>query len=628
MQRNKSAGFSSLSLFGIFLLAFMAISTAFPAPPVPGKLKPFRVLVIIGDQWEDPAGYLVEMPKPTGQYSGYEAVPAVPGAGDFHSLMVLLKSWGIPFDIVRLDQQFLDRYMFLDMEGNPRYGTIIWDVNSSGKLLRTDYSIVTEMVSAYGLGLIALSDRISQPGIQSVLGLKYTGSWESNEKMIPVGVHFLTRGIDSPLVADSAALPHLQRQQVELLNGTVPVIEQGSYVQATAREYPSGGRAVWIGNDFNGMFCFQGLRTLLRRAITWTIGYNLYKTWENEVIMIMDDPGGASNVWLRHWHYSGLSEQTIDDYLIAPLLKHKAVLNINFVPAFVNDDKRRLEPTWTQQFTDEFGTRHDYVSGKKGYDKGVKLDVFEVMCHGLTHMQPDLVSEPGWYGAELDKERSEVGWYREFGDTRRLQEIPAAEQLWRMETAKNWLTEQFGVAPLEFCPGGLGSSRTYINNTAKLAGQAGFGWCGWETGYLGKDMIVTNWKFFGTPESPLMVAVLPDAHDFGISREPEKFAAIFDRYPNRRFMGMNEFIGYLHAVSSADWNRKVGKLTINLDYDPHYCQDFSRHATTWNLEFSDWLLQEMGTPSSIMVDGTNMGKPGMKIQIPAGTGSHHVEVMF
>ena len=72
---------------------------------------------------------MVEMSKPTGEYSGYDATPEVPGNNDFHHLAVLLKSWAIPFDIVRLDQQILDRYMFLDMHNNPKYGTIIWDVN-------------------------------------------------------------------------------------------------------------------------------------------------------------------------------------------------------------------------------------------------------------------------------------------------------------------------------------------------------------------------------------------------------------------------------------------------------------------------------------------------------------------
>ncbi|OFX36627.1 MAG: hypothetical protein A2X03_06615 [Bacteroidetes bacterium GWA2_40_15] len=613
----------------VFLLLLAGASwNVLSAEIIPGKLKPFRVLVIIGDQWKDPASYLVDIPKPTGEYSGYEATPEVRGASDFHHLTILLKSWGIPFDIVRLDQQFLDRYMFLNISGKPRYGTIIWDVNKTDKLLHPDYSIIPEMVKDFGIGLIALSDRISQPEIQALLGLKYTGSWESNTSMKIMDRHFITEGLSSPFVVDSGIIGHMQRQQVEMLPGTVTIIEQGSYPQATAKEYPSGGRTVWIGNDHNYLFYFQGIRTLLRRAITWTLGYNLYKTWENDLIMIMDDPGGAQSSWLEHWNYPALTEDIIEKYLIRPLQEHRAVLNINFVAGFVNDRKQRLEPTWKENYVDGFGVKQDFISSKRGYDKGVKLGVFEVMCHGLTHMQPDLVSDPGWYGASLDKERSEVGWYREFGDTRRKKEIPPAEQVWRMRTSRDWLTEQFGVTPLEFCAGGRGTSISYFNNTAKLAGEAGYGWCGWESGYLGKDMVIIGWKFFGTSESPLLVPSLPDAHDFGITREPEKFAEIFDQYPRGRFMSMNEFIGYLHAGNSGNWNTDMNKLTITLDYDPHYCQYFETHASNWNLELSDWLEKDMGKLSSVIVDGNNVKISTGKIEIPQGIGKHKVEVKF
>lgn len=97
-------------------------------------------------------------------------------------------------------------------------------------------------------------------------------------------------------------------------------------------------------------------------------------------------------------------------------------------------------------------------------------------------MQPDLSSEPGWYNSPLDQERAEVGWYREFGDTRRHKEIPAAEQLWRIKIAKEWLTHQFGVEPLQFCAGGGGSSVSYKNNTHRLAGRADFSRYGWNNG--------------------------------------------------------------------------------------------------------------------------------------------------
>jgi len=628
MVNNKSCIIIYAGIIVLFALTFWTGGIEAQTVPEKGSLKPFRVLLIIGDQWDDPASYIVNIPEPTGLYSGYDARPDIPGAVDFHDLVVLLKSWGIPFDLVRLDQQLLDRYMFLDMHDNPRYGTIIWDVNESKKIMPADYSIVTEMTTTYGIGLIALSDRITQPQIQILLGLKYLGRWESSDTFRVVHSHFLTQGLESSFIVDPGPERHAQRQQVETFETAVPVISQGPFTQVTAREYPSGGRAVWIGNDHNYMFSSEDLRTLIRRAITWTIGYNLYKTWENDVIMIMDDPGGSQNAWLKHWHYAPLTEQVIDRYMIKPLQDHNAVLNINFVPGFVNDAKKRLEPTWKQKFTDEFELEHDNISGKKAFDRGIKLGVFEVMCHGLTHMQPDLVSEPGWYGSEIEKERSEVGWYREFGDTRRGGEIPAGEQLWRMKTAMEWLKEQFGIIPLEFCSGGLGSSVSYFNNTVKLAGQAGFGWCGWETGYLGKDMVITGWKFFGTRESPLFVAALPDAHDFGVTREPEKFAAIFDQYPDKRFISINEFIGYLHANKRSKWVADGKKLVIDLEYDPHYCLDFGKHSTVWKLDISDWLLNEAGKVSAVTVDGKKAIIKGNEVTIPNGTGGHSIEIDF
>jgi len=611
----------------LLILILLTTSNALPADHIKGKLKPFRVLVIIGDQWQDPASYMVDVAKPTGEYSGYDAKPGVNGADDFHHLVILLKSWGIPFDVVRLDQQFLDRYMFLDMNNNPRYGTIIWDVNQSEKLLHPDYSIITDMVEKYGIGLIALSDRISSPEIQSILGLKYIGSWESNSLLKVREKHFITEGLSSPFKIDSSIVEHIQRQQVEVLKGTTTLVEQGMYPQVTAKEYPSGGHVVWVGNDHNWLFFYQNMRTLLRRAITWTVGYNIYKTWENDLVMIMDDPGGAQSSWLEHWHYPILTEDIIEKYLIIPLQEHHAILNINFVAGYVNDAEHRLEPTWTRVYTDSFGVKQDYPSSKRGYDKGVKLGVFEVMCHGLTHMQPDLVSDPGWYSSALDKERAEVGWYREFGDTRRNKEIPPAEQFWRMKTAKEWLTQQFGVVPLEFCPGGLGTSISYFGNTPKLAGEAGFGWCGWETGYLGKDMVIIGWKFFGTSESPLLVQVPPDAHDFGISREPEKFATIFAQFPEGRFISINEFIGYLHSQNKGNWSTGKDKLTITLGYDPHYCQYFEKHPSDWNLEFSDWILHEMGKPE-ISIDGKPADVTNKKIMVPNGTGKHIIDIQF
>jgi hypothetical protein len=271
-------------------------------------------------------------------------------------------------------------------------------------------------------------------------------------------------------------------------------------------------------------------------------------------------------------------------------------------------------------------------------DKGLKLGVFQIMCHGLTHMQPDLTSPPGWWGTKLDQERAEVGWYREFGDTRRDKEIPAAEQLWRMKTACRWLEHQFGVTPLEFLQGGSGVSTSYVNNTFRLAGQAGFGWYGFGTsnyasaGYLGDDMAIQGWNFCGTPDSPYFELAPPNAHDFGITLNPEEFATIFEKYPNGRFINIHEFIAYVHADQHSKFNEKEKSLNIKLIYDEHYCQYFKNHSSNWILEVSDWLKNRIVDQLLLTVDdkaAESLSAEGSYlVRIPDGIGDHYIKIQF
>ena len=60
--------------------------------------KPYRVLVIIGDQWDDPGSYVIDARSRFGGRTRQSAK-------DFLDVITMLKIWGIPFDILRLDQQ-------------------------------------------------------------------------------------------------------------------------------------------------------------------------------------------------------------------------------------------------------------------------------------------------------------------------------------------------------------------------------------------------------------------------------------------------------------------------------------------------------------------------------------------
>ena len=599
MALFKKASMGLLSV--LFFLSFPLQGTA--------QTKPYRVLLVISKQWKDPRSFLVS------------------GGGEFQTMVTLFKSWGVPFDILRLDQVLLDPNQFTDFEGRPRYGAIIWD--APDPISSSDEALLAEAVEKLHTSLIVLGDRVQPPVIQRLLGIHYKGSWMHSTHPMVTGQSFLVRGLPNDLRTDGPRVVAMQRQQVDLVEAQA-LAAAGGLPQITERDLGNDTRAIWIGGDLDYMLLYQPMRTVLRRSITEAIGYALEKTWTNDIVLTMDDLGNAQNSWLEHWHYPALTEEQIRRYLIEPLKAHHAVLSINTVPGFVDDKQHRIVPSWQQQFTDEFGTKQDYISTKKGLDEGIAEGVFEIESHGWTHMQPDLTSAPGpWWGAPIDQQRAEMGWYREFYDIPRDHEIPAAEQKFRMQQSAKWLTAEFGFFPLEFSTGGNGISRSPDNNTFRLAAEAGYGYYG---GYLGKDLAVegradSNADFGGTDDVPLLLPAPPDGHDRGVSLDPPGFAKVFDLHPNHIFMGLDEYIGYQHAgIETPAESAKGVKLVIN--YDPHYCRALIAKGSTWDLHLSDWLRAKLNS-QPITVDGKKTGVVAQEftpISFVAGPQAHTLEI--
>ena len=596
----------TFKIFRFFMcLGFLFLLRSLPCD---AEVKPYRVLLVVSDQWKDPRSFLVN------------------GGGEFQTLVTLFKSWGIPFDILRLDQTIMDAGHLADFHGDARYGAIIWD--APAPISPSDEVLVKQAVEQLHTSLIALGDRIQQPEIQRLLGIHYRGQHKHSSHSMVEGESFLLRGLAPDLRILGPDEITMQRPQVDLTEARALAIA-GGMTQITERELAGDTRAIWIGGDTNKMLLYQPMRTALRRAVTEAIGYSLVKTWTNDIVLTMDDLGNAQNAWLEHWHYPALSREEIGRYLIEPLKAHHAVLSINTVPGFVDDAQRRIVPTWKQQFTDGFGTKQDYVSTKQGLDDGLAAGVFEIESHGWTHMQPDLVSEPGpWWGTPLDGERAEIGWYREFYDVRRDREIPAAEQKFHMQQSAEWLKEEFGIAPLEFSTGGNGVSRSADNNTWRLAAEAGYGYYG---GYLGKDLAVegradSTAEFGGSDDVPLFLPAPPDGHDRGIAHNPTGFAKVFDQYPGHQFIGLDEYIGYQHAVITN--SPAADGIRLAITYDPHYCRALLEKGSTWNLHLSDWLQEKLHGPG-IWVDGKQAGAvKGEWTTIPLSRGAetHTIEL--
>jgi hypothetical protein len=573
--------------------------------------KPYRVLLVIADQWKDPTGTLIA------------------DGGEFQEMVTLLKSWGVPFDILRLDQERLSLRRFLAESGAPRYGAVLWDADQTRPILEQDYGTLTRAVRDHHISLIAIGDRIREPVIQELLGLKYRTVHPHSSDLKIAAQDFLTRGLPDPLDEGDGPSAFKQRVQVEVGPARV-LVRQGDFAQVTVRDIHPDTRAIWIGGDAAKMFSYQAVRTLLRRAVAEAIGYSLIKTWKDHIILMMDDLGSAQSAWLEHWHYPALTADEIRRYLIGPLKEHNAVLVVNALPGFVDDRTRRIEPSWRQDFVDAFGVRQNTRSTKEGLDEGIKAGVIEIHSHGWTHMQPDLDSPPGpWWGSPLDGERAEVGWYREFYDVRRGAEIPAAVQMEHLVRSKEWLRDQFGTEPLSFATGGNGVSTSFTNNTWRLGARAGFGWYG---GYLGEDLAVqgnanATAPFGGTDDVPLILPAPPDGHDRGITMDPGAFAAVFDAHPGARFMGLDEYIGYLHAAITAPG----GLSDIEVADHPRFGRYFKTHDAAWDLHLSDWLRDQLPQANArLEVDG--QARPLTRaeliaIKLPAGRPIHHIRIV-
>src|SRR5512140_2220678 len=111
-----------------FILRLMAVLIL--SPPIACVAQselPYRFLLVISDQWKDDSSQLIQQPN------------------DFQFLAALLKTWGLPFDILRLDQQRFDRYHMLDRQGRPLHGTILWNTGEF-KVREQDLAVLEELV--------------------------------------------------------------------------------------------------------------------------------------------------------------------------------------------------------------------------------------------------------------------------------------------------------------------------------------------------------------------------------------------------------------------------------------------------------------------------------------------------
>lgn len=603
------------------LLLVMGTSGLFAGGADRAAPKPYRVLVVIGDQWGDPGSYNIDA---QGRHGGKTRE----SAKDFRDVITLLKIWGIPFDILRLDQQRLQINRFLNGVAEPSYGCLIWMADPDRlEKLSANYQTLRRAVLDYGMSLIALFDHVAAPELAELIGVDYQGVSDRPPKSTNTGLtisaeHFITAGTVGTVV-NVETPSRLRIVRCTPRPGTIVLGKIGESPQAVVRDVSDETKIVWIGGGRDGFGQSDAMRRFFRRALVYSIGYGLFNdNFENALIFIMDDMGASEHAYSLRWHYPTPSREDIVKYLVEPLAEHGFVMVQNVTPGYANPLTRMVENPWTiETFTDPFGNVQDYGSTKEGLDEGLRRGVFEIQAHrAWTHMTWDLDSPPGpWWDAPIETEMAHGDWYQETYDARRDTPVPSNDMLFLYKVGRDAVERQFGVTPLAVT---IRPGTSLEHDNGRLAAIAGYGVDRWQ--YVGTDYSILFSIEQMCPEfitchdldlvektdseitSPIInlrktaISALRAAKVVGERRIDLRARDWIEDNKHKRWMGFNEFCAYLHSRIDIV---PEGGLDIRLEYDPHYCRYFAKNTSKWTLQLSERYLKKLGTRGALSIDG-------------------------
>jgi hypothetical protein len=626
------------TFWGLIVIVLLA----YFGPLATAGTKPYRVLVVIGDQWDDPGSYNIDSTRVSGE--------------DFRDVVTMLKIWGIPFDILRLDQQRLQINRFLNGIAQPNYACVIWMADPD-KLegYSANYQTLRRVVQDYGISLIALFDYIKIPDIAELLGVDYRGltttAAENKKQAFAISKeHFITAGmVGAVLTGDGETditTVRCRAKRTAKVLGTL-----AGHPQLVVTDLKDDVKTVWIGGGRDWLRKHAVTRKIFRNALVYCLGFGLFNdNFDNAFIFVMDDMGASEHAYSLRWHYPTPSRETIVKYLVEPLDQYGFVIVQNVTPGYANPVTRMVESPWAREkFTDPFGNVQDYASTKEGLDEGLRRGVFEIQPHRVwTHQTWDLDSPPGpWWDAPLEGERADGRWYQETYDSRRDMPVPSNDMLFLYKVGRSAVERQFGVTPLGVT---IRPRRSLHDDNGRLAAIAGFGLgtSSAQLHYIGADCTIqfsmmfpdrlychdldllekTDSEITG-PYSSLDeqdISVLRSATVVGSRRIDLRSREWIESRKNKRWMGYNEVCAYVH--SNIDIQTE-GALTMLFDYDSHYSRYFSNHESTWTLELSDRYRKKLAKNVSIIVDGKSSKitlTSSQTITIPPGVGAHKVEI--
>jgi hypothetical protein len=612
----------------------VAIGQREPGQKAPDSLafhaRPYRVLVVV-ERWSDPHGLVI-----TTKTDKFQPVAA------------LLQAWSVPFDIVRLDQQHLDASFLFDRDGNVRYGTIVWLADPSSYADQDLASI--EAATRGGTGLIAIDSRVLDPTLDRLMGLSFTGFYSSTDPIQVAQEHYITRGF-AARDGTSSEQRHDYSDRLWIRPTTAAVLmAQGPHPILTENQLGQETYAIWLGSPNLSTLSHSAFwRDLFFRSLVWSLGYVVVPNvdYANRIILELDDWGTADKGFLSYWRYLEPQAGTIYGSLVIPLKRHHGVATAEVDTGYVDRKSQRVLSPWVQNFTDLYGLHQDYASTYQGLKDAADAGVLDIESHGWTHMNPNLQSAPGpWWTADLAGEGSMVGWYAEFQDQRRGEDVPALTQIYHMQRSRAELQQDFGKQALELKPGNNSWSKSQFDNTAGLAARIGFGLFHGDTAtfYLDRDRVLEMADLipdFNTafdllsdlhperwpnhPDGPLILGF----HDRDIALDPDFMEQLFTALPGGyKTLGMNQYIGILHTQISSTADRSGLRLAFTQGAD--YGSYFATHPSSWRLWLSDPVRKQLAALyGKISIDdrvapthAADFRDDTVVIDLPPGLGEH------
>lgn len=571
---------------------------------------------------------------------------------DFIDVINMLKIWGVPFDILRLDQQRLQINRFLDGVAKPNYSCIIW-MAKPDKLtgMSANYEALRRAVVDYGISLIVLFDHIKMPQVANLVGVNYEGVVPAEQaKLTITKEHFITKGLMGTTLPDKPD-PNAIVVKCSVKDGAVVLGTFGQYPQIVVRDSDKT-KTVWIGGGRDWFRKYPAMRKVFRKALVHTIGYGLFNdNFENAVMLIMDDMGASEHAYSLQWHYPTPTKEVLEKYLIEPLEKYGFIMVQNVTPGYANPLTRMVESPWEREkFTDQFGNVQDYASTKAGLDEGVRRGVFEIQPHrAWTHVNWDLDSPPGpWWDSPLEGTMCNPDWYQETIDAVRKQSVPSNDMLFIYKTGRDAIEKQFGVTPLAV---NTSPADELNHDSGRLAAIAGYGVS--RDHYIGIDYNIQfdmmtpkvipchDIDLAAKSDSEFLAEMwkmMPWTNEFKTKMKAAKIAGQknpdvdffktdwIEPWKDKKWMGLNEFCAYLHsgvAISPEDG------LTITLNYDGHYCMYFAKKPSSWTLELSPEYLKKSGKEATLSADGKTQKitlAESQTIAVSPGVGLRKVEI--